>query len=162
MDSVVISFVSACTALVASVLGPWVSLAVAKRQFNASVLSANRQKWIETLREMVAELISIFVAIMVVKKNWKGPWDRGFAAMETNPHFVAKLERATLVEWKIRLLVKPHEPGHLELMNAIEATIERLRADGFDEAEMQAALGRITTVAQEVLKYEWQRVKRGV
>lgn len=50
MDPLLISLVSACTALVASVVGPFVTLAVAKRQFNATVLSANRQKWIETLR----------------------------------------------------------------------------------------------------------------
>jgi hypothetical protein len=50
MDPLLISLVSACTALVASVAGPLVTLAVARRQFNANVLSANRQKWIEALR----------------------------------------------------------------------------------------------------------------
>ena len=37
MDSSVISFVASCTALVASVFGPLVTLAVARRQFAASV-----------------------------------------------------------------------------------------------------------------------------
>ena len=162
MDSGLLSLISACTALVASILGPWVSLAVAKRQFSASVLSANRQKWIESLRDTVAELVSTFVAMMVVKKNWKGPWDRGFAAMASNPNFVLKLERATFVEWKIRLLVKPHEPGHTELLAAIQATIDELRADALDEARMQGHLERITTLTQDILKFEWQRVKRGI
>jgi hypothetical protein len=59
MDPVFISLVSACTALVASIVGPMVTLSVAKRQINASVLSANRQRWIESLRDLVAELISL-------------------------------------------------------------------------------------------------------
>jgi len=43
MDPVLIGVISACTALVASIIGPIVTLTVAKRQFNATVLSANRQ-----------------------------------------------------------------------------------------------------------------------
>jgi hypothetical protein len=77
MDSLLISLVSACTALVASVVGPVVTLAVAKRQFNANVLSANRQKWIETLRDMLAELISLLVSALVIKSGWKDKWDKG-------------------------------------------------------------------------------------
>lgn len=56
MDPLVISAISAATALVASILGSIVTIRVAKRQFNANVLSANRQKWIEMLRDIVAEL----------------------------------------------------------------------------------------------------------
>ena len=57
MDPILISLVSACTALVASIVGPLVTLSVARRQFKANVLSNNRQKWIETLRASIAELI---------------------------------------------------------------------------------------------------------
>jgi len=71
MDPLLISLVSACTALVASIVGPIVTLTVARRQFSANVLSANRQKWIETLRDMLAELISLMVAVLVVKAGWK-------------------------------------------------------------------------------------------
>jgi len=53
MDAWLISVISACTALVASIVGPFVTLAVARRQFNATVLSANRQKWIEASRDLL-------------------------------------------------------------------------------------------------------------
>src|SRR6266704_5929798 len=43
MDPVLIGVISDCTALVASIIAPIVTLTVAKRQFNATVLSANRQ-----------------------------------------------------------------------------------------------------------------------
>jgi len=75
MDPVLISLISASTALVASVIGPFVTLTVAKRQFNATVLSANRQKWIETLRDSLAELASLLVTALVVKSKWKDKWD---------------------------------------------------------------------------------------
>ena len=56
MDPLLISLVSACTALVASIVAPFVTLTVARQRFNATVLSANRQKWIETLRDMLVEI----------------------------------------------------------------------------------------------------------
>jgi hypothetical protein len=69
LDPLLISLISACTALVASIAAPWVTLTIARRQFSASVLSANRQKWIETLRDLLAELISLVVAGLVVKSK---------------------------------------------------------------------------------------------
>jgi hypothetical protein len=63
MDPLLISLVSACTALVASIVGPFVTLAVARRQFSATALSANRQKWIESLRDMLAHAI--------LKREWE-------------------------------------------------------------------------------------------
>jgi hypothetical protein len=96
MDPLLISVISACTALVASILGPLVTLSVAKRQFNASVLSANRQKWIETLRDMLAELISLLVSALVVKETWQGSWERGgHAAVAGSPELMAKLDASS-------------------------------------------------------------------
>jgi hypothetical protein len=82
VDPHLISVVSACTALVASVAGPLVTLTGAMRQFNATVLSANRQKWIESLRETLAELITVMVAASVVKQRWKERWNQGFGPLE--------------------------------------------------------------------------------
>jgi len=39
-----VSLVSASTALVASIVGPIITLTVARRQFNATVISTSRQK----------------------------------------------------------------------------------------------------------------------
>jgi len=93
MDPLTISLVSACTALVASIVGPLVTLAVARRQFNATVLSANRQKWIETLRDLLAEAISLIVAALVIKSRYKDQWNEGRTAFEGNPALLEKLQR---------------------------------------------------------------------
>jgi hypothetical protein len=47
IDPLLIGLISAGTALVVSIVRPLVTLFVAKRQFSATVLSTNRQKWIE-------------------------------------------------------------------------------------------------------------------
>jgi len=162
MDTLLISLVSACTALVASIVGPFVTLAVAKRQFNATVLSANRQKWIETLRDLLAELISQLVAVLVVKSGWTGNWDKGRAPLKTDPGLMQKMERIVLVQWKIRLLINPAEPDHRQLFDVIDKAFKRLQADDTHESETQADIENITSLSQAILKREWERVKKGV
>ena len=54
-----IAVISAVTALLAVLLSPLVSLWSAQRQSRVTVLSANRQAWINTLRDLIAEYISI-------------------------------------------------------------------------------------------------------
>ncbi len=136
MDSSLIGLVSASTALVASILGPAVSLAVARRQINASVLSANREKWIETLRTMIAELISLLVAVVVIKSDWKGTWARGHGAIAANPELLQKLERMVLVQWQIRLLIDAADPEHIEGRNVSTAVPMQTHAGGcFDRTD---------------------------
>ena len=114
MDPALLRLISACTALVASIAGPFVTLAVAKRNFNTTVISANRQKWIEALRETLAELISLFVAALLIKVKWKhrweqNVWDEGRGALMAEPALLAKVQRLVLAETKIGLLLNPNE-----------------------------------------------------
>ncbi len=162
MDSLLISLISACTALVASVVGPLVTLSVARRQFNANVLSANRQKWIEALRDLLAELISLLVAALVVKSRWKENWDKGMGPIAADPEMLAKLERIVLVQWKIRLLINPTEADHQELYRTIETAFERIKAEDSRDSDSDADVENITRLAQAILKREWERVKRGI
>jgi hypothetical protein len=162
MDPLVLSLVSACTALVASILGPIVTLSVARRQFNANVLSANRQKWIETLRDMLAELIALVAIASVLKATWREKWDKGLGPLGSNTELLEKLERLVLVQAKIRLLTNPLEPDHQELYRAIETALLRFKSEQLHEAETDADVETITRLAQAILKREWQRVKLGV
>jgi hypothetical protein len=161
MDTSWLSLVSACTALAASILGPIVTMSVAKRQFNANVLSANRQKWIEALRDMMAEVISLIVAVVVVKQQWKGTWNRGRGAIEADPRLLAKLERMILVSWKIRLLINPNEADHMALVQRLETAVHRLELEEVDEAATRADVDEITRLSQVILRQAWARVKLG-
>ena len=154
--------ISACTALVASIAGPIVTLIVAKRQFNANVLSANRQKWIETLRDQVAEMVSLIVAAAVMRSNCKESWNKGQALLASSPAWMEKLERLVRVQWKTRLLLNPTESDHQALDQAIDCAVKRLQLESCTDAETEADLTRITIQAQAILKREWVRVKHGV
>lgn len=161
MDPLLISLVSACTALVASVAGPIVTLTVAKRQINANVLSANRQKWIESLRDAIAEFIGLLVIALVVKSGWQEQWEGGRGILNKNAALLDKVERMVLTESKIRLLINPLERDHQRLVAAIEAALMRLRSEKSDDAETEKDIQTITGLAQAILKREWQRVKKG-
>ena len=162
MDPLTLSLVSACTALVASIVGPLVTLAVARRQFNANVLSANRQKWIESLRDMLAELISLLVAALVIKSQWQDKWDRGRGAFKAEPGLIDKLQRIVLAQAKINLLLNPTDTDHQKLSHTIETAFKRLQSDASSDHDTQADILLITEVGQTILRREWQRVKQGI
>ena len=156
-----ISLISACTALVASVVGPVIALTVARRQFSATAISANRQKWIETLRDTLAELIALVRAALVVKSNWKDKWDHGRGPLNADPAMLEKFERIVLAHSKIALLINPIDADHQRLYDTIETAISRLRVEESVEAETQHDIRTITRLGQTILKREWQRVKIG-
>jgi hypothetical protein len=162
MDPVFISLVSACTALAASIAGPIVTLSVARRQFNATVLSANRQRWIEALRDSLAELISLIVIASVVKAGWKAKWERGQGALTANPDLMEKVARIVLIQCRIRLLLNPTENDHQELFQAIDAAMKRLQSEEVSDTGTESDIEHITRHGQSILKREWIRVKRGV
>jgi hypothetical protein len=147
---------------VASIAGPLVTLAVARRQFNANVLSANRQKWIETFRDLLAELISLLIAVLVVKSEWKGQWNKGLGLITSDPNLLLKLERIVLVQWKIRLLINPTEADHQELYRTIEMAFQRVQSEEMHDGEVEAEIENVTRLAQTILKREWMRVKKGI
>jgi len=161
MDPAILSLISACTALVASIAGPFVTLIVAKRNFNATVLSANRQKWIESLRDTLAELISLLITGLVVKEKWKGNWHGGRGALLADSALLDKLQRMVMVQTKMRLLLNPSEADHQRLYRAIDSARKRLQSEESQEAETEADIEAITTLAQAILKREWLRVKHG-
>src|SRR4029079_11872106 len=86
MDSALLSLISACTALVASIAGPFVTLIVAKRNFNATVSS---------------------------RHNGKTSGTRD-SARSPQPGLLEKVQRLVLAQTKIRLLLNPNEADHRE------------------------------------------------
>jgi hypothetical protein len=157
----VVSLVSASTALVASIIGPIVTLTVARRQYNATVISASRQKWIETLRDTLAELIALIRGALVVKSKWKDKWDRGRGPLDSDPAMLEKFEHIVLSQSKIDLLINPTDADHQLLCEAIATAISRLSAEESLEAETQSDIKTITRLGQAILRRGWQRVKIG-
>jgi hypothetical protein len=159
--STVVSLVSASTALVASIVGPVITLTVARRQFNATVISASRQKWMETVRDTLSELIALVHAALIVKSKWKDKWDRGRGPLNSDPAMLDKFEHIVLSQAKIELLTNPTDADHQLLCATIETAISRLRAEESVESETESDIQNITRLGQAILRREWQRVKVG-
>jgi hypothetical protein len=161
MEPQLVSLVSACTALVASVAGPLAMLRVSRRQFNATVLSTGRQKWIDSLRDLLADLMSQLAGLSVIKSGWTGEWNGGLGLLHGDPALLAKVERLVLVRWKIRLMLNLNEADHRELDRLIGAAVGRLRDEAPGAADTDADIEAISAQARGILKREWERVKRG-
>ena len=167
IDASVVALVSACTALVASVAGPIVTLTVARRQISANVVSANRHRWIESLRDLVAEMIALIATATLVRLELARDAGTVSAIVVRDPAMIEKVERLVLVRNKIRLMINPNEDDHRELLAAIETAFLRLTGDRAmgtpQEATraMETSIEAITRCAQGILKREWARVKRG-
>ena len=155
-----VALISACTALVASIAGPTVQLVIARRQIGANLISANRQRWIDALRDLISELISLLMMGAYIKQ---GMALRDETVMAANAQLLQKIERALLIKSKIRLLVNPNEGDHRALLDAIESPFARLwqqeRTDVI--AAVENDIESITRHAQGIFKREWARVKRG-
>ncbi|MCC6197154.1 MAG: hypothetical protein IT518_22080 [Burkholderiales bacterium] len=161
LSPVHVSFVVACSALVAATIAPAVSLVVSRRQFNASVLSANREKWIARLRDTTAELASRLAMAAVQKGRWESGWDGGRALLNADPTQLPAFQRIAQLYWELRLLTNPGDALHVALCRAVEIAVARLRQDDPAVCLESADVERIAAAAQAVLGAEWRRVKRG-
>jgi hypothetical protein len=157
-----LSLLTATTALVASILGPFVTLTVARHQFRANVLSTNRQKWIDGFRDRLAELLSVMSAAQVIKRASADAWRGGEEIFRDNPALAEKLEKTYQAVAQIRLLTKAGEPSHQALNDAIATALARLSQDELWEAEHAAHIAEITDLGRGIIRQEWSRVKRGV
>ena len=87
------SLVTSIAALLASLLGPYVTLLVARGQFKATVLSTNRQKWIDTFRDRLSELLSLIEAAQLMKRHAVYDWSGGSGLVREDPKLSEKFER---------------------------------------------------------------------
>jgi hypothetical protein len=147
--------VSAITALVVVIVSPLISIYVAKKQINSTVLSANRQAWINCLRNELAELVTIVRHV-----------PPAYAANSiTNPEAISKHGELTEKIELVKLLINPNEPDHQELVRLISSAgvqvknaINKMQGKA---PEMEQAANRIVFQSQIILKREWIRVKKG-
>lgn len=156
-----VSFVVACSALVAACIAPLVNLAVSRRQFNASVLSANREKWIGRLRETTSELLSRMAVISIQKQRWQGDWDEGRALLHADEKNWQAFQRVVQLHWELRLLANPNDERHMALCQAVSEAVVRLQSSDAEQRWSAVEAERVASAAQAVLKAEWQRVKHG-
>lgn len=156
-----ISLITATTALVASIMGPIVTLTVARRQFRANVISTNRQKWIDTFRARVSELLSLMNAAQLIKRHATDAW-RGGVGPAASLGVADKFEKAFMALAEVRLLTSAADPEHQRLNDQLAAALAHLQHEDLREAELEACVAEIICLGRTIIRHEWGRVKRGV
>lgn len=170
---------------------------IAKRSFDMQVLSANRQAWINKLRELLAEYMSHapdcltmqfefinskvhFQSISQKKNHFDGIGVQNdaldesfFSASDRLSKSIKNLNdhrvKEGLITGHIKLMLNPREKWYgtlSEIFSNISITWNSLNA--LDEevylrkiAEMRQQIDSCLACSQELLKYEWSRVKKG-
>ena len=114
-----ISIASAIIALAAVIVGPSLVFVASRRQMATqiviayrSVISPMRQKWINDLRERVAEFVS--EATWIYLLNFQGK--ESLEKVDVKPTTI----RMTLLRNQIELMLNPAEDDHNELIKRIE------------------------------------------
>ena len=148
-----LALIAAVTALAAVLLGPLVSIWAAQKQENVSVISANRQAWINSLRDSVAEYLSVANYIHVA--DWQ---------KRPESEYDEKMDRLSLLMSKIRLMLNPNEEDHKNLakqLGTFAALCANVR-EARDKEKWHLAHNESLALTQGILKREWERVKKAV
>ena len=157
--STLVSIISALTALVASVAGPFVTLYVARTQLRANVWAANRQRWIDEFREQIAHFCSeIAIAAQVRDKMVSD----GRIVIQGEPEFLNAFGRLIYTTNKIRLMINPLDPDHQELLALLNSLLARFRdasADDDIQAEGLAVVEQLISKSVAIIRREWIRVQ---
>jgi hypothetical protein len=156
-----INLITASTALVASIMGPLVTLVVARRQFRANVIATNRQKWIDEFRDRVSELLSLMNAAQLIKRHSADAW-RGGVGHAASLGVTDKFEKAFMALSEIRLLTNASDPEHQHLNEALATALVHVQHDELREEELEASIEDIIALGRTIIRQEWGRVKRGV
>ncbi|MGO9993029.1 MAG: hypothetical protein ACLPTF_11025 [Steroidobacteraceae bacterium] len=160
MDEMTITFLTASTALIAGIASPIVSISVARQQFKTSVIANNRERWIESLRDAMAEYIAMVTSISLIAPHPKVASTQVACA---DSEFLKTAERIVFMRSKILLMTNPKKALHRDLCESIDAVHRVLAENRMLELEQwRAHLEAITLAGLTVLDAEWDRVKRGV
>lgn len=181
----------ALVALIALFLGPWMQWRIAKKQVLmqadiarqqietqsriatrqiADNISGKRQNWIDELRKDAAEFLTVVGRIQELKR----PRVMKMIAMtEVNDEFKERLTaemRANELGTRIKLRLNPNETEHTRFIQLIgEMALKGYQLDRTYSAEEEGQAARAFNDArnavighlQLILKYEWERVKKG-
>ena len=150
----VIPVLSLIVAALAVFVGPLISVRVAKHQVRSSLAVAGRQitdpmrqAWINSLRDLLAELCSSAHHYFVA----------GFEDRQDKEY-----QRLTHLETKIQLMLNAKEDDHIQLQDVVRELIASLGSGKEGESRFIAAHGKLIELSRQVLKREWNRVKEPI
>jgi hypothetical protein len=131
-----------------------VSLALANNQIRSALDTANkqitapmRQAWINSLRDLLAEITANALHYYVA----------GYEDRSDKEYY-----RLTFLKSKVELMLNPKEDDHQRLMELISQMIVSLERTKGQPDEFPEFHGQVMSVAKTVLKREWNVVKEPI
>ena len=148
--------------MIATIVGPWVTIKSARVQAHASVLPNKRARWIDGLRDLISTAVSQMTAYLILRAA--AP-NRDRSAIARDPMLLARVEQNTQTITKIRLMLNPDEPDARRLVETLEAALAALRSTEPQQqvdVRVNASIEEAVRLCQATLKQERLRVQRGV
>jgi hypothetical protein len=160
-----VPILSLLVALLAVFVGPLISLWIAKRQLRISSDMANnqirsaleasskqitapmRQAWINSLRDLLAELTSSAFHYYVA----------GFEERTDKEY-----QRLTFLQSKVGLMLNPNEDDHQRLVGLINWMINSIQRERGKPDEFPESHQEVTALSKIVLKREWNVIKEPI
>ncbi len=149
--STFIPVASLVVAILAVFIGPYINLVIADRRIKANLLVANRQAiapmrqaWINRLRELLSELLSLTLHYRV----------SGYEDRKDEEY-----QRLTLLEHQVSLMLNPYEDDHERLLGVVRNLVGMLGEASRDDDAFAEAHQELVRLSKEILKREWNRVK---
>jgi hypothetical protein len=125
------------------------------KQIRANLVSANRQAWINALRDELAELFELL--------TWQYLQRPGtFTGEEGYRYEAEKRGRIRQLIIKIRLRLNPRETDSQALLDQLGALQSAAGRVQHGETDFDDMLEAAVAMAQRILKQEWNRVKQGL
>lgn len=122
------------------------SLKIAELDFRKSVLSNNRQAWINELRNFVSDLVSHFDSI----------------SLNTNALRHDDYKRILFLITKIELMLNPvNDSEFINSVGNLKLTLLDLHLNKIPYSEAMEKLEALKEMTKTTLKTEWERVKKG-
>lgn len=156
-----LGLISALTALFASIAGPFVTLYVARTQLKANVRSANRQKWIDEFRELIAHFCSELSIVAQIREKIVTD---GRIVIHDAPDFLNAFGKLVYTSNKIRLMVNPLERDHQQLLELLNRMLVQLRTAPLDrdlQNEGLQLIDQVIAMSLLIIRREWVRVQKG-
>lgn len=155
--------------IAAVVVGPAIQYKIAKRQmvvslqtaklaFRASVISASRQAWIDTVR---ASLADFFAKQDYIWMTWSSALKKEISV--SHESMAKELSDLTRIENRVILMLDDTNQEQAELKAQIARVHGLLNSEEIRKgpSEMEEATNAVRTAARAVLKKESERARRG-
>ena len=138
---------------------------IADNQIRATVLAANRQTWINSLRDLLARTIAQYqhigrenIRVLAQIRENRMTDDEAGEARGAMRDVLVEAER---LEAHVALMLNPAEEDHREIRDTLSVLAKMVRLENVEAAkhEMEPACEALIATCQKVLKREWEVTK---